>query len=226
MTASISPIARLRLARLMLITGTRQASSDLKEFAATCFHSGVDIVQVRDPAATESALLEALRAVRKADPDLRSLVGAHDSVQLATRAGVDLLHLSERGQLQPGGRSDLLIGRSCHSPAQVDAALVDPAVSYLSVGPAIPGGLDLIRYAAAAAPPSDPAAKPWFAVGAIAADNLEQVLSAGARRIAVTRAISEAADPAQAAGALGDRLRAAWREDPAMRRVTLAALGD
>ena len=47
--------------------------------------------------------------------------------------------------------------------------------------------------------------KPWYAIGGIDLGNLDQVLEAGARRIVVVRAITEAADPAAAAR----RLRAA-----------------
>ena len=49
------------------------------------------------------------------------------------------------------------------------------------------------------------AALPWFAIGGIDEGNVEQVVAAGAERIAVVRAIAEAADP----GAAAARLRAA-----------------
>ena len=42
---------------------------------------------------------------------------------------------------------------------------------------------------------------PWFAIGGIDLSNVEQVVDAGARRIVVVRAITDAADPAHAAGA-------------------------
>ena len=62
-----------------------------------------------------------------------------------------------------------------------------------------PVGLDLVRYAARVAPPSDLAAKPWFAIGGIDLDNLDDVLAAGARRVCVVRAITLADDPEAAA---------------------------
>ena len=71
--------------------------------------------------------------------------------------------------------------------------------------------------------PADIAAKPWFAVGGIDTDTLDSVLEAGARRICVGRAITQADDPEAAARVLGDRLRAAWKSDPAMERYTFAA---
>ena len=46
------------------------------------------------------------------------------------------------------------------------------------------------------------AAHPWFAIGGIDAGNVASVLDAGARSIAVVRAVTEAQDPQGAARAL------------------------
>jgi thiamine-phosphate pyrophosphorylase len=67
------------------------------------------------------------------------------------------------------------------------------------------------------------AAKPWFAVGGINASNLDDVIEAGARRICVVRAITQAADPEQAARELRNKLQAKWRSDPAMERYSFQA---
>jgi thiamine-phosphate pyrophosphorylase len=97
---------------------------------------------------------------------------------------------------------DFLIGRSTHTPEQVDGAA---GADYIGVGPvhATPTkhgrpavGLDLVRYAAAHA------GVPFFAIGGIDAANLGAVVAAGATRAAVVRAIGEAADPEAAARAL------------------------
>ena len=50
--------------------------------------------------------------------------------------------------------------------------------------------------------------KPWFAIGGIDEERLPEVLAAGASRIVVVRAITEADDPRAAA----TRLRAALSE--------------
>jgi thiamine-phosphate pyrophosphorylase len=77
-------------------------------------------------------------------------------------------------------------------------------------------GLDLVRYAAQAIGRADTegtakvdGVMPWFAIGGIDLSNVEQVVDAGARRIVVVRAITDAADPAHAAGALLAALDAA-----------------
>jgi thiamine-phosphate pyrophosphorylase len=63
-----------------------------------------------------------------------------------------------------------------------------------------PVGLDYVRQAAAHSP------IPFFAIGGIEAANLAAVQAAGAQRVAVVRAITEAADPRAAARALVEQL--------------------
>ncbi len=65
-------------------------------------------------------------------------------------------------------------------------------------------GLDEVARVAALHPQ-----RPWFAIGGINEDNLDQVLAAGARRAVVVRAITEAEDPRAAAAELKRRLVAA-----------------
>lgn len=222
---------RLGLARLLLITDIRSEQSDLAEFVDAGFAGGVDIIQVRDNDADNAAILDALRRIREVAFRYQGLVASFESIELAEAFQADLLHLSERGPAAALARPHLhqwaVIGRSCHSREQIDAALADPEVGYLTVGPvygglpSLQGGLSLVEYAAQVAPPGDVAAKPWFAVGGVTRTSLDEVLAAGARRIAVSRAISDAQDPEAAAIGLKERLRRAWNEDPAMQSLTL-----
>ena len=89
-------------------------------------------------------------------------------------------------------------------------AAAQPGVDYFCVGPTWPTptkpgrpapGLELTRYAAGLA-----SGRPWFAIGGIDATNLDQVLAAGATRVVVVRALTQAADPYAAAVALRARL--------------------
>jgi thiamine-phosphate pyrophosphorylase len=106
---------------------------------------------------------------------------------------------------------DMLIGLSTHAPQEIDA--VDPAiVDYIGVGPVHetptkPGrpavGLELIRHAASHAP------VPFFAIGGLGQGNLTEAVAAGALRICVLRAISDAEDPERAARTLRALLDAA-----------------
>jgi thiamine-phosphate pyrophosphorylase len=65
--------------------------------------------------------------------------------------------------------------------------------------------------------------KPWFAIGGISRENIDEVIEAGARRVCVVRAITEAADPERAARELHTRLQAAWHADPAMQSYVFQA---
>jgi thiamine-phosphate pyrophosphorylase len=229
MTALLGLATRLGLARLLLITGSRSEEDDLSTFADACFAGGVDLIQLRDPSADQAGLLAALKVLREVGYHYQGLVSVYESIALAEEFEADLLHLPERGEGAAEARSHLhqwaLIGRSCHSIEQVDAALADPDVNYLTVGPVFGGltpygGIDLVRHAARVAPPGDPDSKPWFAIGGITAATLDQVLDAGAKRIAVSRAITSAHDPEAAAIALKERVRQAWNSDPAMANLT------
>jgi thiamine-phosphate pyrophosphorylase len=90
---------------------------------------------------------------------------------------------------------DRIVGLSTHSPAQIDAAV---GVDYIGVGPVYetptkPGrpavGLELVRYAAGHS------RVPFFAIGGINAGNIGDVVAAGAQRVAVVRALTEAGEP-------------------------------
>jgi thiamine-phosphate pyrophosphorylase len=63
--------------------------------------------------------------------------------------------------------------------------------------------LDYVRWAAAHV------GVPWFAIGGITLQNLDDVLAAGARRICVVSAILNAPDIAKACRAFKDRLASA-----------------
>lgn len=233
MTVLLGIATRIRLARLLLITGLMDGGDELAGFVGDTLAAGVDIVQLRDPRADDEALAAGFLRVRDAVIKRKALAGLYDALEVAERVQADLLQLSERGPAASTARRHVhtwaQIGRSCHSRRQVDAALRDPDVNFLSVGPVattgpLPvGGLELVSYAARQAPPSDPSSKPWFAVGGIGLDTLPDVLAAGARRIAVSRAITGAEDPAAAAAALKGLLIQAWKDDPGMQSLTLGS---
>ena len=237
MTALMGLHARLRMARLYLCTDTRARQGDLAEFLGAAFAGGVDIVQIREKRLGRRAELDALEVARATAEPHQGIVCVNDSPGLAAEFGADLLHLGQSDGSARRARRKLhrwaLIGRSTHAPDELDRAVADDDVDYFCAGPVLatptkptytPVGLDLIRYATTAAPPSDVASKPWFAIGGIDAGTLDQVLAAGARRVCVVRAITDADDPEAAARTLADRVRAAWRNDPGMERYALEAV--
>lgn len=201
---------RLSDARLYLCTPDRP---DLAEFLEEVLAGGVDAVQLREKGIEARRELELLEIVRTVAERHGALWSVNDRADVAQASGADILHLGQDDLPVPHARrllgDDVLVGRSTHDRAQVEAADVEPGVDYFCVGPTWPTptkpgrpapGLDLTRHAARTA------TRPWFAIGGIDLDNLEQVLTAGATRVVVVRALTEAADPRAAAGALKARL--------------------
>ena len=60
---------------------------------------------------------------------------------------------------------------------------------------------------------------PWYAIGGINLDNVDAVLADGATRIALVRAVLDAADPAAATNAFVTKLAAAARARGADQEV-------
>jgi thiamine-phosphate pyrophosphorylase len=229
--------ARLRLARLYLCTDAREQQGDLESFLQAAFAGGVDIVQIRQKDMKPEAELAALEIARQAAAPYQAIVCVNDSAEVAGRFQADMLHLGQTDGSAAKARRYLhrwaLLGRSTHAPRQTDKAIKDPDVDYFCVGPVYatstkpdyePVGLDLVRYAARKEPVASIMSKPWFAIGGVSMDNVDDVIEAGARRICVVRAITQASDPQDAAQRLSSKLRAAWKADPGMEQYTFQAL--
>jgi thiamine-phosphate pyrophosphorylase len=191
---------RLRSARLYLVCDERP-----DEFLATVLGAGVDIVQLRMKDASDEAIVATGQRFARAAAAHGALFVLNDRPDLVAAAAADGVHVGQDDMAVSAARAivgpDRLIGLSTHSPAQVDRA-ADVDVDYIGVGPVHatptkPGrpavGLELVGYAAAHA------AVPFFAIGGISPENVRSVRSAGAERIAVVRALTEAPDPARAA---------------------------
>ena len=219
MSTENRPIAQqLADARLYLCTDARTGRGGLPalaELADAALAGGVDIIQLRDKGIEARAELAALAVLAEACERHGRLLAVNDRADVAHAAGADVLHLGQGDLPVPAARAllgeEVLIGRSCHAEAEADAAAVQPGADYFCTGPVWPTptkpgrpapGLELVRYAAALG--TD---RPWFAIGGIDQGNVREVLAAGARRIVVVRAITEADDPAAAAAALAKTVR-------------------
>ncbi|MFE6976614.1 thiamine phosphate synthase [Streptomyces sp. NPDC057682] len=210
-----TPRAQLSDARLYLCTDARRRQGDLPAFLDAVLTSGVDIVQLRDKGMEAAEELDHLQVFADACKRHGALLAVNDRADVAHAIGSDVLHLGQGDLPVPAARAILgphvLVGRSTHAEAEVDAALAQPGVDYFCTGPCWPTptkpgrtapGLGLVRHAASLAPD-----RPWFAIGGIDAGNLDEVLDAGARRIVVVRAVTEASDPGAAAAELARRIR-------------------
>lgn len=212
---------RLSDAYLYLCTDARTEQDDLEEFADAALAGGVDIVQLRDkrdgrPLEAYQEL-EALEVLSDVCRRRGALLAVNDRADIAVAARADILHLGQDDLPIEWARrivgQDMVIGRSTHDGWQMRSAIANDDTGYFCVGPCWetptkPGrdaaGLHLVRSTASL---GHTVAKPWFAIGGIDEQQLGEVLEAGATRVVVVRAITEADDPGAAAARLSDALR-------------------
>jgi thiamine-phosphate pyrophosphorylase len=192
---------RLAEGRLYLVCDARSET-----FLQDALRGGVDIVQLRIKHGSDAEILDAAAWFARACDEHGALLILNDRPDLVAAAGADGVHVGQDDASVARARElvgpDRLVGLSTHTPEQIERA---SGVDYIGVGPVHatptkPGrpavGLELVRYAAAHA------TVPFFAIGGIDATNVEQVRAAGGERVAVVRAIAEAADPRAAARTL------------------------
>jgi thiamine-phosphate pyrophosphorylase len=196
--------ARVSHARLYLVTGGRGGGEGLREFLDVVLDAGVDVLQLREKEQEARPLLELAEIFRERCDAHGAPFIVNDRADLALAARADGVHLGQDDLPVEHARRilgrDAIVGRSTHDREQVRRAMRED-VDYVAVGPVHetptkPGrpaaGIDLVRLAAAEA------TKPWFAIGGIDAVTVADVRSAGASRIVVVRAVTEAPDPAAA----------------------------
>jgi len=185
--------------RLYLIAGARP---DLELFLEAAVRGGVDIVQIREKALADGALLSVLEQARELTRRLGVPLVVNDRPDLARLVEADYVHVGQDDLPVAAARAfGIAVGQSTHAPADLAATEAD----YAGVGPVYEtptkagraaAGLEYVRHAAAHA------GIPWFAIGGIEETNVAEVVAAGATRIAVVRAIGDADDPERAAAAL------------------------
>ena len=211
------PRRSLSDARLYLCVDAREREGDLAEFLDAVLSHGVDIVQLRQKGIEAKQELAALEVFADACTRHGALLAVNDRADVASASGAPVLHLGQDDLPVSVARAivaeEVLIGRSSHAESEAAAAAVEEGVDYFCVGPCWPTptkpgrpapGLALVRYAGGLS-----TTRPWFAIGGIDLGNLDQVLDAGARRVVVVRAITEATDPGAAAAEFAARLLAA-----------------
>jgi thiamine-phosphate pyrophosphorylase len=195
----LSPVRLQVDSRLYLIAGARP---DLELLLEAAVRGGVDIVQIREKALADGALLSVLEQARELTRRLGVPLVVNDRPDLARLVEADYVHVGQDDLPVAAARAfGIAVGQSTHAPADLAATEAD----YAGVGPVYEtptkagraaAGLEYVRHAAAHA------GIPWFAIGGIEETNVAEVVAAGATRIAVVRAIGDADDPERAAAAL------------------------
>jgi thiamine-phosphate pyrophosphorylase len=204
---------RLRDARLYFV-----ADRDGMERAlGAALAGGADLFQLRDKDASDDELLAAGETARERCRAAGALFLINDRPDLAVACGADGVHVGQDDTPVARAREivgdDAIVGLSTHSVKQAQAGCRSGA-DYIAVGPvhATPTkegrpaiGVEPIRYAAAHV------SVPWFAIGGIDPKTVGDVVRAGARRIVVVRALTDADDPESTARDLRARMNGGRR---------------
>jgi thiamine-phosphate pyrophosphorylase len=188
---------RLASARLYLIL-----DGDDVDVLEPALRGGVDVVQLRDKTRSDAEIVSAAAPFREACERHDTLFVLNDRPDLVEACGAHGVHVGQEDEPLAKARElagpERIVGLSATTVEDLDAGEPD----YWGVGAVFgtptkpespPGGLALVRAAAARL------TVPWFAIGGVELHNAAEVVAAGARGIAVVRAIRDAADPEQAA---------------------------
>ena len=178
---------------------------------------GSDIIQLRAKGFPRDEIKGMATAILPITRDAGVPLVINDHPDIAKEVGAELCHLGQEDFFETdrahfsellGLKSKVQFGLSTHAPAQAERALAaNPA--YIAIGPvyatatkpgAQPVTPEYVRWAAAHVK------IPWFAIGGINLENLDDVLAAGARRICVVSAILNAPNIAVACREFKGRL--------------------
>lgn len=209
----VTRASRLEKARVYVLITEAMCRLPWQVVVEQALVGGADILQLREKTLNDRELLSRCRWMRDAceahgaifivndRPELAILSGAH-----GTHVGQSEIPVTDVRRL-PG--AEQLVGVSTHAPQQLLQAFQEGA-DYVGVGPVFPSGtktfqqfpgLDYVRQAA------ELATGPWFPIGGITLAGIPELCQAGARRVAVTAAVTGAADPRRAVEDLQQSLK-------------------
>lgn len=184
--------------RLYLVTSP---VDNLLETVEACLKGGLTLLQYREKSADDVIRLDRARKLRQLCHDYGALFIINDRIDLALAVDADGVHLGQQDIPIAVARQLLgpqrLIGRSTTNQKEMQGAIAEGA-DYIGVGPVYEtptkagkaaAGLDYVRYAA------KNCQIPWFAIGGIDASNINDVMDAGAQRVAVVRSLMQAEQP-------------------------------
>lgn len=211
----MKPLADCKLYAFVDTTFLRGRAPEL--IALQLCDGGADLVQLRAKSSSPEEVRHMAESILPITRRANVGLVINDHLAVASQVGAPFCHLGQedffdagynqvsevRGQ-KPGIR----IGLSTHAPDQAERAVAAGA-DYIAIGPVYPTGtkptakavtLQYVRWAEANV------SVPWFAIGGINLQNLDEVLAAGARRICIVSAILNADDVAKACAEFRRRL--------------------
>lgn len=191
--------------KLYLVTNSDNFGSD-DEFldrVALALKNGVDTIQLREKNRPAKEIIELGKRIRELSSAFGALFIVNDRIDIAKIVKADGVHLGQDDISYKAAREilgdEMIIGISTHSPDDAKRAMKDGA-DYIGVGPVfktptkpgrVPVGLEYVKWA------SENVDIPFFAIGSIEPNNIDDVINAGAKRIAVVRAIMNSENPVE-----------------------------
>jgi len=208
------PAAKYGRVRLYVVI-TSDLPVEVLSLAAKCADGGADCIQMRTKAVDDGKLFAMAAEFVKICRGGGALSVINDRADIAIASGADGVHVGQEDlpvtEVRRLQQRPLIIGKSTHAPRQLKAAIGD-GVTYAALGPVFPTGtkpkvpavtLDYVRRGAEML---EGTGIGNVAIGGITVENVEQVIAAGARSIAVCAAATKVADPARACRELKGRI--------------------
>ncbi len=205
-TTNIGQIRRqkLRSANLYLVT---MPVNNISAVVESALQGGVQIVQYRHKDGEDAMHFAIAQQLCEICHRYDALFLVNDRIDIAIAVGADGVHVGQTDlpvsavrqilNANGGDASQYIIGQSTTNPQELEIAL-NNRVDYVGVGPvhATPtkpnkaaSGYEYVSYA------SKHIDIPWFAIGGIDDNNLGEAIAAGAKRVAVVRALMKAEHP-------------------------------
>lgn len=181
--------------KLYVIISSNLMKKSLEEVLQDVIEGGADAIQLREKTMSDHEFLIIARQVRKVTAQSKTVFIVNDRVEIARKADADGLHIGQSDIDITTARSILghnkIIGVSTHTISQARRAQQSGA-DYIGAGPVFstatksyepPVGLDYVQQV------KKEITIPFVAVGGINIGNVQEVLHAGGRRIAICSAI-------------------------------------
>ena len=208
------PVERFDRVRLYVLI-TSNLPAEVLSLASKCATGGADCIQLRAKEIPDDRLFALAVEFVEICREMGSLSVINDRADIAAAAGADGVHLGRNDlpveQVRRLQLSPLIIGRSTHTMPELDET-VRALPGYAALGCVFPtttkpgieiAGLDYVREGLRRLADTGIS---HVAIGGITDKNVEQVIRAGARRVAVGAAVAKAADPAEACRRLRDKI--------------------
>lgn len=204
--------SRFASVKLYVLITRKLCRGSVREVARAAIAGGADAIQLREKGVSDAEFLAMAAELRELTDEMGKLLIINDRPDVAAIVGADGVHLGQhdlpiaesRRLLRPGA----IVGRSTHTIEQAHAAINEGA-DYIGVGPmfqtttkdvyTIAGPLFLKQA-------TEAIKLPIVAIGGINADNIGQLIVAGAKCVAVSAAVCSADDPQAAARTIRSQL--------------------